>query len=68
MGIYIQLNRFFFQTKGMNKIKEIRRLIKRLINTDIFGPIHSPICYFKTKDLGLRKEHLNNINSFNAKL
>ncbi len=48
MGIYILLNRYYFQTRrGRYKhFKERRRIIESLINSEMFEGFNSPICFF----------------------
>lgn len=48
MGIYILLNRYYFQTRrGRYKhFKERKRIIENIINSDMFKGFESPICFF----------------------
>ena len=63
MGIYIKLNRYFFQTKGIKKFNEIKRLIASLIKSEMFDPIHSLI-YKPLRGLERNIEDLSNIRNF----
>ncbi|KKN26013.1 hypothetical protein LCGC14_0879010 [marine sediment metagenome] len=48
MGIYILLNRYYFQTRRgrSNQFKERRRIIEKLLKSNMFYGFFSPVCYY----------------------